>query len=86
MPETKCFNATTPDWAPLERAVKIAGLPRETCSEFMWVGEWVQGENSYKHIVTRNYAKLRIDTPVTEAATAVHLAIAHIPTKKASDV
>lgn len=26
MSETKCFNAITPDWAPLERAVKLAGV------------------------------------------------------------
>jgi hypothetical protein len=84
MPETKCFNAITPDWAPLERAVKLAGLPRETCGEFMWIGEWAQGEHSYKHIVTRKYATLRIDTSLTEAAAAVCGAIAHIPTKEVS--
>ena len=74
---------TTPDWTPLERAVKIAGLPASTCGEFMWMGEWTEGEHSYKHIVTRKYARLRIDTPPTEAAGAVHSAIAHIPTKEA---
>jgi hypothetical protein len=83
MPETKCFNATTPDWAPLERAVKLAGLPRKTSGEFMWMGEWAQGEHSYKHIVTRKYARLRIDTPLTEAAAAVFSATDLIPTKEA---
>ena len=83
MPETTCFNSTTPDWAPIERAVKIAGLPARICGEFMWMGEWTEGEHAYKHIVTRQYAHLRIDTPAVEAAQAVHLAIGHIPTKAA---
>jgi hypothetical protein len=83
MPDTKCANATTPDWAPLERAVKIAGLPAASCGEFMWMGEWTEGEHSYKHIVTRQCARLRIDTPLAEAAAAIHGAMDLIPTQEA---
>ena len=52
------FNYTEPDWAPLERAVSLAGLPRETCGEFMWMCEEPQGVHQYKHRDTRKYVKL----------------------------
>jgi len=55
------YNYTTPDWTPLERAVLAAGLPRQTCGEFMWMAEYEQGRHSYKHRNTRSYAVLRAD-------------------------
>lgn len=55
---TTPHNIDTPNWEPLESAVLAAGLPLETCSEFMWMGEWRIGEHSYKHIRTRGYVVL----------------------------
>jgi len=57
------FNCTTPDWAPLERAVKLAKLPvGRTMAAFMWMTEDTQGVHQYKHRDTRRYLRLTIDT------------------------
>lgn len=51
-----------PDWKPLERAVQLAGLPLRTCGDFMFMHQDTRGVCHYKHIDTRNYASLRIDS------------------------
>lgn len=51
-----------PDWKPLERAVQLAGLPLMTCGDFMFMHQDTRGVCHYKHIDTRNYASLRIDS------------------------
>lgn len=67
-----CYNCTNADWGPLERAVSLAANgnveadPQEILSSFMWMGEWKQGEHSYKHRDTRNYARLRADSTPEE--------------------
>lgn len=76
MTTTKCFNADTPDWKPLERAVSLfAGMPRSACAAFMWMGEWTEGEHSYKHRNTRNYARLRIDSTESECRAELEKAL-----------
>ncbi len=57
---TKLHN---PDWAPLERAVQLAGLPFHTCGDFMFMLQDTAGVCHYKHIDTRNYALLHISSP-----------------------
>ena len=52
------YNYTTPNWAPLERAMEAAGLLQDTCREFTWVYEFKPGEHSYKHRDTRGYVVL----------------------------
>lgn len=52
------FNATEPNWELLEAAVVSAELPVHACDEFMWMGEWKEGEHSYKHRGTRKYVRL----------------------------
>jgi hypothetical protein len=56
------YNFEAPDWGPLERAVKLAGLPEEVCGEFMWMCEEVPGVQSYKHRDTRSYVRLTSTT------------------------
>jgi hypothetical protein len=58
----ECFNYARPDWTLLEAAIQAAGLPLATCGEFMWMGEWREGEHSYKHRDTRQYVRLRKET------------------------
>ena len=64
----KPYNYTTPDWGPLERAVNLAGLPLDTCGEFMWMCEQPQGVHQFKHRDTRQYAVLEALTGPAEAA------------------
>ncbi len=73
--ETKCFNCDSPVWQPLERAVQLAGLPPATCSAFMWMGEWKEGEQSYKHRATRNYARLHADSTESECLAQLNNAV-----------
>ncbi len=61
-------NYTTPDWAPLEAAVKAAGLPLATCGEFMWMCENPAGVHQYKHRDTRKYVHVAAAGPVDPAA------------------
>lgn len=61
------YNYNTPNWEPLERAVRQAGLPLEVCGEFMWMAEFVPGQHSYKHCNTRKYAVLNVNpTPIDD--------------------
>lgn len=57
-PLAHIYNYEAPDWAPLEAAVKAAGLPLETCGEFMWMCENPQGTHQYKHRDTRKYVHI----------------------------
>jgi hypothetical protein len=52
------YNGELPDWTLLEEAVKEASLPPAVVGEFMWMGEWKEGQHSYKHIDTRKYVVL----------------------------
>ncbi len=70
----KPFNYTDPDWKPLYRAMHAAGLPVDTCQEFMWMGEWRQGEHQYKHRDTRQYVVLTAQMDDANAAEQVHKA------------
>lgn len=54
------YNFERPDWAPLIRAVLLAGLSQSVCGEFMWMCEEPKGLNQYKHRDTRRYANLTI--------------------------
>ena len=62
------MNYATPDWAPLERAVRIASEgnveadPGSILGNMMWMCEEPEGTHQYKHRDTRNYANLRIDS------------------------
>ena len=47
-------NTDKPDWWPLERSMRAAGLPIETCGAWMWMFEDADG-NSYKHRDSRQY-------------------------------
>ena len=55
-------NSQEPSWDLLEHAVEQAGLPLSVCAEFMWMGEWIAGEHSYKHRDTRKYVRLTKST------------------------
>jgi hypothetical protein len=68
------YNYRTPDWEPLKRAIQAAGLPAETCAEFMWMHEWEQGRHSYKHYGTRGYVVLTADINDQTAADRVRKA------------
>jgi len=68
------FNYETPDWGPLERAIKAAGLPPETAGEFMWMCEQPQGNHQYKHCDTRGYAHLTAELDESAAAARVTFA------------
>lgn len=68
---TQPFNYTTPDWAPLERAVSLCGLPADECSNWMWMAEFNQGEHSYKHRDTRHYAVLSADMNGVDAISRI---------------
>ena len=69
------FNYTEPDWAPLERAVQLAGLPvGRTMAEFWWMHEQPEGVHHYKHRDTRLYALLAANTPETMCAAMLHSA------------
>lgn len=59
-------------WAALERAVEMAGLPKATCAEFMWMGGDSNGTQRYKHRDTRNYAVLRGTEDVTDCGLALN--------------
>ena len=58
-PLANVHNYTRPKWGALIRAVDLAGLPNETCAEFMWMCEQPAGVHQYKHRGARNYAHLR---------------------------
>lgn len=55
-------------WEPLERAVELTGLPISRCGDFMYMLEAPPGTHQYKHIDTRNYAHLRLDSTAAECA------------------
>lgn len=57
-------------WVALERAVRLAGLPKATCADFMYMGE-VRGVYQYKHCDTRNYAMLRGDDSADDCVKAL---------------
>lgn len=69
--QTKPFNYTVPNWSLLEAALVAASLPQSTISEWMWMGEYVASEHSYKHRDTRSYARLTLHIGRTEAARRV---------------
>lgn len=48
------MNTTTPDWWPLERSMRAAGLPIETCGAWMWMYQDARG-HAYKHRDSRKY-------------------------------
>ncbi len=51
------YTFELPNWSPLERAVKLAGLPPEACSAYMWMAG--DGKiQAYKHRDTRCYVRL----------------------------
>lgn len=56
------YNYTTPDWSPLERALRLAELPLTLCEAFMWMCEEPIGVHQYKHRDTRRYIRLTVDT------------------------
>ena len=68
---TQPYNYTTPNWAPLERAIKAAGLIPATCAEFFWMQEATPGNHSYKHRDTRSYAVLTATMDLETAAKRV---------------
>jgi hypothetical protein len=68
------YNYTTPNWAPLERAIKAAGLIPATAGEFMWMQEATPGVHSFKHRDTRSYAVLSINMDLETAAKRVRQA------------
>ncbi len=51
------YTFEVPDWGPLERAVYLAGLPREACQAYMWMAGSPQYQ-AYKHKDTRCYVRL----------------------------
>lgn len=55
-------------WEPLERAVELTGAPLSRCGDFMYMIESPPGTHQYKHIETRNYANLRLDSTAQECA------------------
>ena len=61
------YNYTQPDWSPLERVVRLAGLPRATCGEFMWMSEDTPGVHYYKHRCTRLYVAFKHDSLIGDA-------------------
>lgn len=65
------FNYERPNWPLLENAVRGAGLPVSLCGEFMWMGEWREGEHQYKHRSTRLYVKLTAETTQSDASTQI---------------
>ncbi len=70
-PTVKPFNFETPNWSLLETAIAAAGLPKDTISEFMWMGEWREGQHQYKHCHSRMYAVLSLGMSRTEMAAMV---------------
>ena len=68
------FNYERPNWNPLEEAVSAAGLPLDTCGEFMWMCENPAGTHQYKHCNTRGYAHLTIGMDSERAAARVRFA------------
>ena len=59
MTNTQGIDPKNPNWEPLEAAVRMAGLPLKTCSEFMWMFRSAAGEH-YKHSDTRRYLILSV--------------------------
>ena len=65
------YNYNRPERGPLERAVKAAGLPPNTCGEFMWMCEQPKGVHKYKNCATRGYAILSPNIDEQMAASRV---------------
>jgi hypothetical protein len=69
--DTKNTEHEGPNWLPLESAVLAAGLPLETCSEYMWMYR-ADGWEHYKHRNSRRYLTLP-STDLAELSTPGHL-------------
>lgn len=77
----QCFNYETPNWDVLERAFGLIVFSpahaeiQPLISDFMWMGEWKEGEHSFKHRYTRKYARLRADSTTQECTWEINNAL-----------
>lgn len=75
--------AFTPNWGPLEAAMRELGLPVATCGNWMWMYREGTVEH-YKNINTRRYLRLKMVNGLVCAVPSLPIGIGRLASLRAA--